>query len=167
MVVVPAGRSINSPAVLLAMMPSLRSYQGPAPMRSMALTVVVLKKALQPFAPDPGTAASAIRVQIASAPARPPRSPPNPFSLLDSRRMASRLVTKKLKCAVAPAPPAPLAPALPVCPPALTPPVVPAPPLGPTPAVVVLPALLAPPLGLAPEEPPVLADPASDEAPAT
>ena len=67
---------IGQPAVSLATNLSLRSYQGPVPMRSMALTVVVLKKAFQPLAPEPGTAASAMRVQIASAPVSPPRFPP-------------------------------------------------------------------------------------------
>ena len=73
----------------------MRSYQGPAPTRSIAWTVpvVALRNARHPLAPEPGIDISAIVVQILSAPRRPApspvspnlRSPPKPFWLPDSR----------------------------------------------------------------------------------
>ena len=72
----------------------MRSYQGPAPTRSIALTaplpapsVLALRNARHPLAPDPGIDISAMVAQILSAPRRPApapvspkrRSPPKPF----------------------------------------------------------------------------------------
>jgi len=51
-----------------------RSYQGPLPTRSMALTVEVLRNAFQ-FLPLPGKDCSAIFIQILSAPVRPSPAP--------------------------------------------------------------------------------------------
>ena len=62
----------------------MRSYQGPAPIRSIALTAGAvpmagaLRNACHPFAPDPGIDISAIAVQILSAPRRPAPSPVSP-----------------------------------------------------------------------------------------
>ena len=62
----------------------IRSYQGPLPIRSIALTIGVvavagaLRKACQPFAPAPGIDISAIAAQILSAPRSPAPSPVSP-----------------------------------------------------------------------------------------
>src|SRR6187401_248208 len=62
----------------------IRSYQGPAPIRSIALAAAAdpiagaLRNACQPLAPDPGIDISAIAVQILSAPRRPAPSPVSP-----------------------------------------------------------------------------------------
>src|SRR6478735_5951595 len=148
-----------------------RSYQGPVPTRSMALTGFpvpsseALRKARQPLAPAPGMLASASTVQILSAPRSPApapvspylRSPPKPSAPLfgNPKPLASRckpaqLVTKKLNFAVATTAPKPALPALPSLP-AL--PALPAPP-APTfsePAAALAPAVsLLPPLAPGP-----------------
>ncbi len=66
----PVGRSPSSPAVLVVTIRPKRSYQGPEPTRLMAVTVDVLKNALHTLQ-FPGILASAIAVQILSAPVRP------------------------------------------------------------------------------------------------
>jgi hypothetical protein len=137
----------------------VRSYQGPVPTRSIAFSLEVLRKARQPLAPEPANDCSAIFRQISSAPVSPPKLPPKPFSLPDSRRTAAKLVTKKLNFSVVTLPPpaAPLAPALPppLPPPAVAPPLLPLPALAPPP-----PAPMPPPPATAPGEPPVAIAPA-------
>jgi hypothetical protein len=148
----------------------MRSYQGPAPTRSIALTVVVLRNARQPLAPEPGNEVSAIVVQILSAPARPVlspkrRSPPKPSCLPETRRMAAKLVTKKLNFVPVLVPPplltAPPVPDLPplvvLVPPELLPPLLVPPPVDELVPPEFAPALLAPPLVAA--EPPVALPP--------
>src|SRR6478609_509166 len=139
-----------------------RSYQGPAPTRSMAFTGLpvpsseALRKARQPLAPAPGMLASASFAQILSAPRSPApapvspylRSPPKPSTplfgkpkSLARRCKPAQLVTKKLNLAVATAP----APAEPLLePPLLEPPTL----AGAPAALVSLPA--APATALAP-----------------
>src|SRR6188768_312119 len=98
-----------------------RSYQGPVPTRSMALTGLpvpssdALRNARHPFAPAPGILASASVAQILSAPRSPApapvspyrRSPPKPSAPLfgNPKPLARRcrpaqLVTKKLNFSV-------------------------------------------------------------------
>src|SRR6478735_8128602 len=135
----PTGRLFATSAALFATRRPNRSYQGPAPMRSIALTCLpsppstALRNARHAL-PFPGMLRSAMVEQILSAPRNPApepvspkrRSPPNPLGLPDTACNALMLVTKKLNLVLdgeaAPAAPvvaAPLAPVLALPAPAL------------------------------------------------
>src|SRR6478736_2771974 len=160
----PTGRVFARSAALFATRRPNRSYQGPAPMRSIALTCLpsppstALRNARHAL-PFPGMLRSAMVEQILSAPRNPApepvspkrRSPPNPLGLPDTACNALMLVTKKLNLVLdgEPAPAAPVAPEVPVLPAVLVafpPPAAPvAPPTAALPAVELLaPAALAP-----------------------
>lgn len=166
MVASPAGRVPSSPCVFCATSRPKRSYQGPLPTRSIALTVVVLRNARHPLAADPGIELSAIVAQILSAPASPVlspkrKSPPKPSCLPDTLRIAARLVTKKLNLPTSPeVPPLPVAPPFALAPPLAAPPLA-APPLA-APPFALAPPLAAPPLAAPPlAAPPLAAPPAA------
>src|SRR6478609_2846501 len=123
------GRVLARSAVVLATTRPKRSYQGPAPTRSMALTCLpsppstALRKARHAL-PFPFMLRSATAAQILSAPRKPApgpvslkrRSPPKPLGLPETACSAAMLVTKKLNFSLVgePAPPAPTLPAEPV-----------------------------------------------------
>ena len=110
------GRSLSRSAFVLATTLPRRSYQGPLPMRSTALTCLpvpsseALRKARQILLDEPFMLSSAMAAQSLSAPRSPApapispkrRSPPNPSWLLDSFCSEARLVTKKLNLAMPP-----------------------------------------------------------------
>src|SRR6478736_5037327 len=153
----PTGRVFARSAALFATRRPNRSYQGPAPMRSIALTCLpsppstALRNARHTL-PFPGMLRSAMVEQILSAPRNPApepvspkrRSPPNPLGLPDTACNALMLVTKKLNLVLdgEPAPAAPVAPEVPVLPAVLVvfpPPAAPvAPPTAALPAVELL-----------------------------
>src|SRR4051812_16787523 len=153
----PVGRVVARSTLVMATSRPSRSYQGPAPTRSIALTALplppsmTLKKARHVL-PLLGMLRSARAAQILSAPRRPApvpvspkrRSPPKPAGFPEAACSPAMLVTKKLNFSVEGFP-APLAPAL--LPPELLAPALPAPALL-APALPA-PALLAPALPFA------------------
>src|SRR5262249_10659574 len=90
------GRSASRSSREFASTRPTRSCHGPVPMRSIAFSVVVLRNARQTLLLAHGLDDNAIFAHSASAPMMPPKLPPKPLVLPDSRVSAAWLVRKKL-----------------------------------------------------------------------